>query len=733
MHINHEVKGLLAKLLASENLVIEHKKVSTASFDVLRRVLTLPIWDKASETVYDLLVGHEVGHAIFTPNEDWREKITVPMSYVNVVEDARIEKLIKRMFPGLSRIFYNAYKELNEDNFFEIEDIELSTLSLIDRINLHFKIGSYSLIPFNANESNFITMIERAETFDEVLDICNLIYEYTKTNEDSKVNEKMLCNDIENEASGNSSSQSENMISGDDSNSASGITNMIPEQKESATPESGSDTNETNTSESGGGGESSSKSNEETSKTQEAFDKKIEQLSNSESHGNTTYYVEKPTIDINRIIVDCKILQKYINNCYQFLNIDDTLVNKFTETLREVDLKYMEYRKDSQKEVNYLVKDFEMKKSADAYQRTSTARTGVIDTSKLHSYKYNEDIFRKISVVPDGKNHGLIFILDWSGSMDSYLLDTVKQLFNLVWFCKKVQIPFEVYAFTYEWHDSFIDKISDPIKEIYNVKEGTLEVHRRFRLLNFISSGLSSKGIDTAMLNLWRVVHCLDRKTYAQYSLPIPSGLGLGGTPLNESILALHDIIPNFKQKNKIDKVNVVILSDGEANPINYDVNLQNRYGNKYNYFGKNYVSSANALRDRKIGTVYRNFIQGTLKHDISTILLENLKDNFPEVNIIGFRITSTRDFSRLYEKIVNDDASLQVAIKNWRKNKSYEINKIGYDALYAISSVDVFTNETMEVEDDSTMMEISKAFRDMLKKKSCNKKILSSFVSFIS
>lgn len=732
MHINHEVKGLLAKLLASENLVIEHKKVSTASFDVLRRVLTLPIWDQASETVYDLLVGHEVGHAIFTPNEDWREKITVPMSYVNVVEDARIEKLIKRMFPGLSRIFYNAYKELNEDNFFEIQDIELSTLSLIDRINLHFKIGSYSLIPFNVEELNFVAMIERVETFDGVLDICKLIYEYTKTQQDSKENQRTLCNDIEDEASGNSSNESENMIAGNDSNSMSDITKKIPGKKESAIDESTNDADQNNTSESGGG-ESSSDTNEETSKTQEAFDKKIEQLSNSEKHGSTTYYVEKPTIDINRIIVDCKILQKYINDCYQFLNIDDDIVSRFTETLQKVDLKYIEYRNDSQKEVNYLVKDFEMKKSADAYQRTSIARTGVIDTSKLHSYKYNEDIFRKISVVPDGKNHGLVFILDWSGSMDSYLLDTVKQLFNLVWFCKKVQIPFEVYAFTYEWHDSFIDKISDPIKEIYAVKEGTLEVHRRFRLLNFISSGLSSKGIDTAMLNLWRVAHCLDRKTYTQYSLPIPSGLGLGGTPLNESILALHDIIPNFKQKHKIDKVNVVILSDGEANPINYDINLQNRYGNKYNYFGKNYVSSSNALRDRKIGTVYRNFIQGTLTHDISTILLENLKDNFPEVNIIGFRIASTRDFSRLYGKIVNDDDSLQVAIKNWRKNKSYEINKIGYDALYAISSTDVFANETMEVQDDSTMVEISKAFRDMLKKKSCNKKILSSFVSFIS
>ena len=65
--INQEVKGTLAKLLATENLTVEHRKVTTASFDVVNRVLILPIWKTASNTVYDLLVGHEVGHALYTP------------------------------------------------------------------------------------------------------------------------------------------------------------------------------------------------------------------------------------------------------------------------------------------------------------------------------------------------------------------------------------------------------------------------------------------------------------------------------------------------------------------------------------------------------------------------------------------------------------------------------------------------------------------------------------------
>ena len=88
-----------------------------------------------------------------------------------------------------------------------------------------------------------------------------------------------------------------------------------------------------------------------------------------------------------------------------------------------------------------------MKKSASAYARATTSRTGVLNTSKLHTYKYNEDLFRKVTTLPEGKNHGLIFLLDWSGSMSHIMMDTVKQLINLVWFCKKVNIPFDVYAF----------------------------------------------------------------------------------------------------------------------------------------------------------------------------------------------------------------------------------------------------------------------------------------------
>ena len=67
MTVNIEIKGNLARLLATEDLMVEHKNVETASFNVESRILTLPQWKTASEFVYDMLVSHEVGHALFTP------------------------------------------------------------------------------------------------------------------------------------------------------------------------------------------------------------------------------------------------------------------------------------------------------------------------------------------------------------------------------------------------------------------------------------------------------------------------------------------------------------------------------------------------------------------------------------------------------------------------------------------------------------------------------------------
>jgi predicted metal-dependent peptidase len=60
-------KDLLAKLLSTENITVLRQPVATASFNVETRVLTLPVWKNLSENIENMLIAHEVGHALYTP------------------------------------------------------------------------------------------------------------------------------------------------------------------------------------------------------------------------------------------------------------------------------------------------------------------------------------------------------------------------------------------------------------------------------------------------------------------------------------------------------------------------------------------------------------------------------------------------------------------------------------------------------------------------------------------
>ena len=184
-----------------------------------------------------------------------------------------------------------------------------------------------------------------------------------------------------------------------------------------------------------------------------------------------------------------------------------------------------------------------MKKSADSYSRQATSRTGMLDMNKLHTYKYNEDIFKKVTTIPEGKNHGLVFLLDWSGSMHYQLNDTVKQLFNLVWFCRKVSIPFEVYAFT---NDSYRQKPNykqdhygyDNHKLHQTEKHGDLLVEGGFRMVQILTSSARSKDLDEMMKLLWLQTHAISSHNFAP-----ECDFRLSGTPLNEAIIASGQII----------------------------------------------------------------------------------------------------------------------------------------------------------------------------------------------
>jgi hypothetical protein len=729
MPVRHEIKSQLAKLLATEDLVVEHKKVSTACFNVHTRVLTLPLWEKASGLVYDLLVGHEVGHALFTPDEDWLDTVKVPQQFVNVVEDARIEKLMKRKYAGLAKTFYNGYKELNEDDFFQIADDDISTFNLADRANLYFKIGNYVNIPIeDGEEQEIINLIAASESFADVLIAAEELYKYCKK---EKEQQQKVADFDSHETKGNSQSPS----------------NEIVETNDSSSEQDGeSDNSQPRDDEGSYGGtaqgdqtpvKSSGEENEPEVRTVDSLEEKLRDLVGNDAYENT--YVEVPQLNLDTVIGKNSVVHREIDTSFthqQVLHINHANDRGFipVNLYKESDTEFSKFKSSSQKEVNYLVKEFECRKAADQYARASTARTGVLDTSRLHTYKYNEDLFKKVSVIPDGKNHGLIFVLDWSGSMSDVMIDTCKQLFNLVWFCKKVSIPFEVYAFTNEWRRGEYDYENDRYLAAdrtphYEKKESLLVVDETFSMMNILTSKVNGKELDHQLLNIWRLAYCFGRTYHSPYTYP--NRLCLSGTPLNEALLSLHQILPKFQKENKLQKVQCIVLTDGESNQLVYHKEVHRSYS-KDPVLGTGYVYPENTfLRDRKLGTTYK---VGYGYHEFTDTLLRNLKDKFPSTNFIGIRVLESRNAHRFiqlyhsqldkqYEKIQND----------WKKLKSFTITKSGYDAYFGLSATALSQETEFEVAECATKSQIKSAFAKSLKTKKLNKKVLGEFISLVA
>jgi len=722
MSTNKEIKGNLARLLATENLVVEHKQTPTAYFDVDRRVLTLPNWDKASDIVYDMLVGHEVGHALFTPNKDWRYDVDCPKDFVNVIEDARIEKLMKRKYPGLKKSFAGGYKELNDRDFFDTHGEDLGSYSLIDRINLHFKIGADALIPFSIEEKLFVARTDVAETFEEVLQIALDVHKFS--NQFEQVDETPV----------GSPEQSDEGVEDDEDQ-------VDSEDQESE--EDSEDKDELDLPNFGGAGSSSKadfnpddyedeededegSEGGDTSETQRSFNEKAENLSSRNYGGRNTTYIEIPNkVDLDNHLVDWTVLHDWI----------DSQASDVEGVYDAVDNAYHEFRKQSQKEVNYLVKEFECRKSADAYARSGQSKTGVLDTTKLHTYLYNEDIFKKVTVVPDGKNHGLIFILDWSGSMQNEILATVKQLINLTSFCKKVQIPFEVYAFTNEWYAAkrAIENVAGNTPDDYDYYGRTWEGleknefyidSRFFHLMNFISSRSNGKDYERMCRNLFREANYY--RNYGSYQNTI--GVGLSGTPLNEAIVMLNYILPEFKRNNDLQKVNVCILTDGEACQSAYGREQYNDYKDE-NVIRPNRIDWGNCLRDRQTGRVYPEFEY----ESVTNIFIQQVRDRNPNVNVIGFRILQGSQLSSFVQRYGSFESYSDIQ-KQWKKEKSAIIpNPAAFTALYAINNTALNQSTELDVEAGAKKGDISRAFKKMLKSKSTNKKLLNSFVEYVS
>ncbi len=715
------VKESLAKLLAQEDLIVEHRQVETAQFDVDRRVLTLPIWKHAETTVIDSLIAHEVGHALFTPNEDPPKDI--PHQFVNITEDIRIEKLMKRRYAGIPKTFYAGYKVLHDEDFFQLDGVNLCDLNLGDRINLEFKIGNYTDIPFQEGEQVYVDKANKIETFEQACDLAREIHAYCEAELEKKQQEKIEAQNA----------QQEMDLDGGEGQGEQEEKTEAPAQPQTKNEaqEHLEDHLEKQEGKQGGSGDGEAGRNDgspvETEvkcRTVDSLDRALRMI--TDRSGNEINYIEIPKTTNSLVSFDetYKILDSFYTTKESLDQVQDypdeyelMVARQYTRNLKEIDENYRKFKSSNTKEVNYLVKEFECKKAADGYARTTVNRTGVLDTTKLHTYKYNEDLFRKVSTVADSKNHGLIFNIDWSGSMHQCIEATMKQVLTLVSFCRKVGIQYDVYLFS----DSFA-KQENYVDQNFELEGKVL--CRNFNMVNVLTSRSNNRQHERQAKNLFRVVNA-----FHGYNAGAPYQFSLGGTPLNEAMVAMNEIIPEFKKRTGVQKLHVINLTDGEGFPIGYARRVK-KYSGDGEMIINGRVDTHTILRDRQTGHTHKFYSD----YDMTGTFLEQLRTRFPECEFMNIRLIGKNDWRQFKRQCLGHDYDAwERADAEWKKTKSFICTSSYYTVQYALHVGALDSDTEFEVAEDANKTQIKRAFAKSLKSKAMNKKILSSFIERIA
>ena len=696
-------QDLLAKLLATENVTVVRSNVSTASFDIKNRVLTLPTWKDLTPEIEEMLILHEVGHALFTSEEGYSIVYTEKRhlrGYANIIEDVRIEKKMKDRYPGSRKSFNAGYTQLNDRDFFGVRERDLTSLLFIDRINLYYKAGYSCGVNFSQVESVMLEKVNKCIIEKDVIELAEEIYNYclkdmsdkdeeykrTKTYVSSKSNDFEDSEELDYDSEDSEDSEDENDFEVD----------IEPE-------------------------------------TIENFDRALDKYQDRDSR---TYYLDAqfeihgnddPLVSYKKILVDMR--SQYMED----VQISSSVIPEEGSLYWEKRIKQQAntFKIESNNIVNYLVKEFEMRKSATAWKRTKISKLGQLDTRKLFAYKLKDDLFKQISRVEEGKKHGMVFLLDWSGSMATYMEETVQQIINLAMFCHKVNIPYQVLAFS----DNYLRGKS----EAHEINAKGLDNSDSFSLLELFSHKMNSREFNKMCEYL------LDKPWLRGRN----NTFGLSGTPLNHSLVYMVDYIGKFIKINDVEKMNLVILTDGESNALHHhDYAKRDSYGIKsgaINIVENGAMIKINAktfIRDKVTRKEYKFTEDGGQQ---TASLLKLIKDRY-RLRVTAFNITNYgyrsierfirfniesdefRSSSERYQLCTNIQSKL-------RKEKGVVLKEVpGRDETYLILSTNKIVDEDLDgVKSDMSATQISKQLTKMFTTRKTSRVVLNSFIGVVA
>lgn len=716
-------KSTLGRLLAAEDIRIEHQKVRGPSFDVENRVLVLPIWQDMDADLYDLMIGHEVGHALYTPAEGWVSKVQEYgkeyKTFLNLVEDARIEKKMKRKYPGLKRPMYNGYTQLVDRGFFGVAMEDMKHLPFADRANVYFKLGARADITFTPSEQDLVDRIEAAETFEDVMVLAMEFMDVAK-DEKSELDDLFedLMEALDNDGQGESGDESEDGETTSVQDTIDRLRKAGKNQMADAL-EKASDKAKQKI-------QDWMNKNETSSITADALEQNQEKLIDESAYPAT--YVHFPKLDVKKFVVNWK-------KTHEQLQFNPVMESKRLEL-------YNKFMQANRKYISHMVREFELRRNAKQFARAKVSKTGELDMNRIWSHKLSEDLFLQTTTVPDGKNHGMLMLIDMSSSMQDNIGDTIEQLVSLVMFCRKANIPFDVYGF----YDTGSGAQEDVNFEVNRNDEtmGAIQINGHyFRLKQLFHSSMKTQEFMKAIQNVLMLVYCF-KHTYGRYywqadMASLPTGFDLGSTPLNESILVLNHVAQQFREEYRIEVLNTVILTDGEATNGLQVMGINPDYPERGMH--PVHLGRRSILENRK--TRHQIACNTGYYQGYTTQLLEMYK-HLTGSRVVGIYLMSGRNYkSQAYRKlqmsvdVVNHAAFEQQWKQEFNKHKYIGLKVRGYDTYYMVPGSEIGIEE---MDMDKALQEVNtsrngllKAFKKMQNTKMVSRVFLNAFVKQVA
>lgn len=745
-------KSALARLLATENLTVHYSaKYQTAFFDLKNRSIHIPLFNDLDEDILDLFEGHEVGHARETPPEGFHSAIhdngefnETLKSYINVVEDIRIERKIKAEYPGLRRSFANGYKKLVARNFFG-QDIQakINSMPFIDKLNIEAKVGAHILVILDDEEKSLVEEAYTLETWDEVVAFAKKLIAREKALKKKQQSETQ--DNAQNAKAGDEESLDSNEQPDTDST----------DQQDKQACESGDGDDEVT-----------------PSQTDQIFRENEKQL-----FASAKTEIQNPSTTSASITINKYNLSNYVVPASKLAPVMSKLSRTmFNASENAKDLgtfdqfitdRYMEYRKDNEAYVNFLIKEFEMRKNAQILNRGKVSKSGKIDVRRVHKYRLSDDVFKRVMNYPEGKNHGMNMYIDLSASMYLMLDGVFTQVLILSDFCRKVGIPFRVYGFSDSVKSiQFVRAHIDPNfgNDRNDESSHSYAMNDNVHLKEYISSELNSRDYKVAFNNIlmiqayyaaysiwnsnYRLSHNLQpevikaQQIYHAINADI-IGERLGSTPLNDAIVLSQQITNEFVAKYGIENMVNIILTDGEDDSPNSIVYNPQTVGEGVQQSRRGYIHRS--LKHSSMITHY-NGTRYVVKprecnEGFSTYHILKMARKITGARYIGYYLTDDSKF--LYKatchdaaanKYINWQTHHRILKAKYRRDKFLHSTTYGYNDYFYISS----TGTVNDSDDDDNWFDslgggvsksrLSKAFIDRQTKKQLNRILLVNF-----